>query len=84
METPVLHDGDLYQLTICFLSSSFIFGQLGVSGEYHTYLTWRAGAGVRGGIVNLCFAHIWPYGPSSMGSDPGTQEGNRKITFPSL
>ena len=36
METPVLYDCDLYQLTLCF-PLSFVLGQPGVPEEYHTY-----------------------------------------------
>ena len=38
METQVLHDCDLYQLHICFLSFP-VLGQPGVPEEYHTYPT---------------------------------------------
>ena len=40
METHVLQDCDLYQLTVCFLS--FVLGQPGVPEEYHMYHTWGA------------------------------------------
>ena len=39
METQVLLDSNLYQLTIYF-PLSFILGQLGVFGEYPVYSTW--------------------------------------------
>ena len=45
METPVLHDSDLYQLIICLLLS-FVLGQPGVPEECHTYPTWGLGEGV--------------------------------------
>ena len=40
METRVLHDYDLYQLTIGFLSPSFVLGKPGVPEEYLTHPTW--------------------------------------------
>ena len=57
METHVLYDCDLYQLTICFLS--FVLGLPGVPEECHTYPTWGWGVGV----VSLCFALSLPYVP---------------------
>ena len=57
METSVLLDCNLYQLTIYF-SFSFVLGQPGVPEEYHIYPTWGLGPGWKGGgkVVNLCFA----------------------------
>ena len=62
METPVLQECDLYQLTICF-SLPFVLGWPGVSEECHTYPTREWGEGVLG--VSLCFAHSLPSAPSS-------------------
>ena len=45
METQVLKDYELYQLTICF--PPFLLGPPGVPKEYHTYPTQQWGRGGR-------------------------------------
>ena len=45
METQVLQDCDLYQLSICF-PLSFVLGQPEVPEEYHTHPTWVGEGGM--------------------------------------
>ena len=62
METHVLYDCDLYQLTICFLSFPLFLG----SQECLRNITHIPCSGGQGGGASFCFALNLPYALSSL------------------